>query len=65
MDELKDKTEGMAKEAAGTVTGNDSQKQEGRAQQTMGNVKGAANDVKDRVSGAVDDASSDRNEDKI
>lgn len=56
MGELKDKLQGNAKEAAGAVSGDDQMKNEGRAQQTVGNVKGVANDVKDKVGSAVDDA---------
>lgn len=57
MGELKDKVEGSAKEAAGTVTGDDELKNKGRAQQTVGNVKGVAQDVKDKVGSAVNHAS--------
>jgi len=59
MSEMKNKLEGTAKEAMGTVTDDDSQKNEGRGQQTVGNAQGAANDVKDKVGNAVDNATSD------
>lgn len=62
MGELKDKVQGTAKEAAGTVTGDDEMKNKGRAQETWGNVQGTANDVKNKVSNAVDNAKGDADE---
>lgn len=59
MSEWQDKAAGTAKEAAGKVTGDDSMESKGKAQQTKGNVEGAANNVKNAVGNAVDDATSD------
>jgi len=49
-----DEAKGRAKEAAGAVTGDDSLRRDGRADQAGAKVKGAAESFKDRVSGAVD-----------
>ena len=53
MGELKDKMEGKAKEAVGTVTGDESTKTEGKAQETWGSAQGVANDARDTVKNAV------------
>lgn len=55
MGEWTDKVEGKTKEAAGTVTRDDSMRDEGKAQSTWGNVEGKANDVKHSVSDAADE----------
>jgi uncharacterized protein YjbJ (UPF0337 family) len=59
MGEWKDKAEGTVKETVGNLTGDESKQTEGQAQQTWGNVQGTANDLKERVGAAVDDAKSD------
>lgn len=55
MGELTDKVKGTAKEATGKVTGDDSMRREGKADQFSGDVKGKANDAKDALSDKVDD----------
>lgn len=45
-----DDAKGHIKEAAGDVTGDDSLKNEGRADQAAGKVKDAVDSVKDKVS---------------
>lgn len=59
MGEWKDKVEGTVKETVGNVTGDQSEQTEGQAQQTWGNVQGTADDLKERVGAAVNDATSD------
>ncbi len=49
-----DEIKGRAKEAAGSVTGDESLKNEGRTDQGAGKVKGAIDDVKDTAKDAVD-----------
>lgn len=44
-----DKAKGRAKEAAGALTGDRSLKNKGRADQAKGKVKGAVDDVVDKV----------------
>lgn len=46
---------GRAKEAAGAVTGDDSLKVEGQADQTKAGIKDKIEDVKDKVTKKVDD----------
>lgn len=46
-----DKAKGRVKEAAGALTGDRSLKNKGRADQTKGSVKGAVDDVADKVTG--------------
>lgn len=45
---------GRAKEAAGAVTGDESLKSEGKADQAAASIKNAFEDVKDKASDAVD-----------
>jgi len=54
MGELKDKVQGKAKEVAGTVTGDDQQQMEGKAQKTWGGVQGTANDLRDTAGTMVE-----------
>jgi uncharacterized protein YjbJ (UPF0337 family) len=63
MGEWTDKIEGKAKEAAGTVTGDDSKKNEGKVQSGIGNVEGKANDVKDDLSNAAGEFGGNNNQD--
>ncbi|WP_273351564.1 CsbD family protein [Corynebacterium resistens] len=56
VDELKNKAEGLAgkaKETAGDATGNESLKNEGRADQTQASVKEKANELKNKAADAV------------
>jgi uncharacterized protein YjbJ (UPF0337 family) len=46
-----DKAKGRAKEAAGALTGDRSLKNKGRADQAKSKVKGAVDDVADKVTG--------------
>lgn len=46
-----DKAKGRAKEAAGAVTGDSSLKNKGRVDQAKGSVKGAVDDVADKLTG--------------
>ena len=46
-----DKAKGRVKEAAGALTGDRSLKNKGRADQAKGKVKGAVDDVADKVTG--------------
>jgi len=61
-----DELGGKAKEAAGNVTGDDSLRNEGKADQVESTVKGAVENVKDAVGDAVDKAKDilDRDKDK-
>lgn len=57
-DKLSNKAEDLAgrgKEAAGAVTGNDSLKAEGEADQKKAGIKDKIEDVKDKVQKKVDD----------
>lgn len=57
-DKLQNKAEDLAgrgKEAAGAVTGNDSLKAEGEADQRKAGIKDKIEDVKDKVKDKVDD----------
>ncbi|MCZ4498978.1 MAG: hypothetical protein JWQ74_1531 [Marmoricola sp.] len=57
-DKLQNKAEDLAgrgKEAAGAVTGNDSLKAEGEADQRKAGIKAKIEDVKDKVKDKVDD----------
>lgn len=49
-----DDAKGRVKEAAGDLTDNDRLKREGKADQAGAKVKEIADDVKDKVEGAVD-----------
>lgn len=51
MSEQTDKAKGRMKEAAGDLTDNDSLKNEGKVDQASGKVKGAVDDVKDKLTG--------------
>jgi uncharacterized protein YjbJ (UPF0337 family) len=62
MGEWTDKIEGKGKEAVGTITGDDSKKNEGKAQSTWGNVEGKANDVKSDISNAANEFSNKDND---
>jgi uncharacterized protein YjbJ (UPF0337 family) len=58
LDKAKDKAEqliGGAKEKIGDLTGNESLKIEGQAEQASGHVKEAGHDLGDKASGTVDD----------
>ena len=46
-----DKAKGRVKEAAGALTGDRSLKNKGRADQAKGSVKGAVDDVADKLTG--------------
>jgi len=59
MSDLTNKVEGKAKEAAGNVTGNDEQKAEGQAQNSVGDAQSKVHDATDRVGDAVADATKD------
>ncbi|MDQ6784914.1 MAG: CsbD family protein [Actinomycetota bacterium] len=48
-----DDAKGRAKEAAGSATGDDELKHEGKADQASGKVKDAVDDVKDKVHGIL------------
>ncbi|MBC2681130.1 CsbD family protein [Corynebacterium anserum] len=55
-DELKNKAEnlgGKAKEGLGEATGNDSLKDEGRADQTKAGIKEKANEAKNKIADAA------------
>ena len=57
-DDAKNKAEelkGRGKEAAGSATGNDDLKAEGKGDQASADLKQKAADVADKVKGAVDD----------
>jgi uncharacterized protein YjbJ (UPF0337 family) len=49
MGEIIDKVKGKIKQVAGTVTGNDKLKAEGKADEAKGKVKGALEDMKRAV----------------
>lgn len=49
-----DDAKGRAKEAAGSLTGDEELKNEGKADQAGAKVKDAAETAKEKVSGAVD-----------
>ncbi|WP_069166419.1 CsbD family protein [Nocardia altamirensis] len=51
-----DEFSGKAKEAAGTATGDDELRAEGKADQAEAGIKGAVDDVKDAIGDAVDKA---------
>jgi uncharacterized protein YjbJ (UPF0337 family) len=48
-----DKVKGRIKEAAGALTGNDKLREEGKADQAVGEVKEAVQNVADKVKNAV------------
>lgn len=49
-----DEAKGRAKEAAGSITGNDDLKREGKADKAAGTVKDAVESVKDKVNETID-----------
>lgn len=51
MSENTDKTKGRVKEAAGDLTGDEDLQREGKADQASGKIKGAIDDVKDKLTG--------------
>ncbi len=51
MSEESDKAKGKIKEAAGDLTGDKDLQREGKVDQAAGKVKGAVDDVKDKVTG--------------
>jgi len=58
-DKAKDKAEqvvGTAKEKLGDKTGNEDLRNSGKADQTKGEVKEAGHDLRDKATGAVQDA---------
>lgn len=50
-----DQTKGKIKEAAGTLTGDDKLKREGKADQLAGDVKEVVHDVSEKAEDVVDD----------
>lgn len=56
MGEQMDKAKGHAKEAVGDMTDNERLEREGKVDQASGEVKGWANDAKDKVEEGVDAA---------
>ena len=54
MGEITDKVKGKIKQAAGTVTGNEKLKREGKLDEAKGKLKGDVEDVKDAVKNAVE-----------
>ncbi len=56
MSDLTNKIQGKAKEMAGNVTGDDDQKAEGKAQNTVGDAQSKVHDATDKVGDAVADA---------
>ncbi len=56
MSDLTNKVEGKAKEVVGNVTGNDDQKAEGQAQNSVGDAQSKVHDATDKVGDAVADA---------
>jgi uncharacterized protein YjbJ (UPF0337 family) len=54
MGENMDKAKGHAKEAVGDLTDNERLEREGKLDQASGEVKGAAEDAKDKVGEGVD-----------
>jgi uncharacterized protein YjbJ (UPF0337 family) len=51
-----DEAKGRVKEAAGSITGDDDLKNEGKLDQASSSVKDAADNIADKASGAVDKA---------
>jgi uncharacterized protein YjbJ (UPF0337 family) len=51
MPENMDEAKGRVKEAAGDLTGDDDLKREGKADRASGKIKGAIDDVKDKITG--------------
>lgn len=49
-----DEAKGRAKEAAGSLTGDEDLKREGKIDRTAGKVKDAVNDAADKVKDALD-----------
>lgn len=49
-----DQAKGRVKQAAGDLTGDEQLRQEGRADETAGKVKGKLDDAKDKAADAVD-----------
>jgi uncharacterized protein YjbJ (UPF0337 family) len=56
MDANMDQAKGKVKQAVGSLTGNESLKQEGKDDETAGKVKGALKDAEDKAEELVDDA---------
>jgi uncharacterized protein YjbJ (UPF0337 family) len=56
MGENMDKAKGHVKEAVGDLTDDERLEREGKLDQASGEVKGAAEDVKDKVGEGVDEA---------
>ena len=54
MGEMTDKAKGHAKEAVGDLTDDERLEREGKMDQLSGDVKGAADDAKDKVEEGVD-----------
>ena len=53
---MKDKLQGKGEELKGRVTGDDSEKLKGEARQTMGDVKDAGREVRDKLEDREDPA---------
>jgi uncharacterized protein YjbJ (UPF0337 family) len=53
MGEKSDQASGRVKEAAGTLTGNDDLKNEGKAERASGEIKEKAGDAVDKVKDAI------------
>lgn len=55
MGEKMDKTKGHVKESVGDLTDNERLEREGKLDQVSGDVKGAAEDAKDKIGDGVDE----------
>jgi uncharacterized protein YjbJ (UPF0337 family) len=58
-----DEAKGRAKEAAGALTDDQSLKDEGKVDKAAGRLKDLVDDVKDKVTGAIDNAKDRANRD--
>jgi uncharacterized protein YjbJ (UPF0337 family) len=63
MGEMTDKAKGHAKEAVGDMTDNERLEREGKVDQASGEVKGWAEDAKDKVQEGVESARRNVNDD--
>ena len=63
MGEMTDKAKGHAKEAVGDLTDNERLEREGKLDQASGEVKGWADDAKEKVEEGVDAARDRMNDD--
>ncbi len=53
---MKDKLQGKGEELKGRITGDDSEKLKGEARQTVGDVKDAGREIRDKAEGREDPA---------